>query len=249
MHLSHLKNIYIWVYIYIVRNYKGTFAPEVKSNHLYHMSLDYSSFNFWNGLLRLTPGVGSPPCETHRPWVKHTPQSFQKTTTSLLMSHWRLELVIFCATTPFSLPLGSEARRWLNKHSRAASRTRTAKYWMAFIKCCCSNRYLRDCSIITDNEKYRTNRVTGPYRRRSSNTSSREKLAWIKSHESMFVRKEIEWDSKREEEATDGKTERSKFGSRAPVYVTSDLKHFWEPTPSQVWITHCCVCVYVCVYG
>lgn len=39
---------------------------------------------------------------------------------------------------------------------------------------------------------------------------------------------------------------RSKFGSRAPVYVTSDLRDFWEPTPSRVWITHCSACI-LCV--
>lgn len=81
------------------------------------------------------------------------------------------------------------------------------------------NQYLHGCSIITENERYRTNLFSPD---KGTSRGCEEKQALIKSHEkSVFVCKEK--DSKREPVK---KTEGSKFGSRAPVYVTFDLRHF-----------------------
>lgn len=50
----------------------------------------------------------------------------------------------------------------------------------------------------------------------------------------MWESRDRERDREREVDIGGKKTEESKFGPRAPVYVTSDLRHFLEPTPSPV---------------
>lgn len=76
------------------------------------------------------------------------------------------------------------------------------EYWMAFIKCCCSNRYLLDCSSITDNEKYRTNLIS-PHRRRGITALNKKK--WRKLSHMKVCLSETESESNREQRGMSGK--------------------------------------------
>lgn len=186
-----------------------------------------------------------------RLWGLQTPRQMHssvisETTASLLTPHCCLGLVISSHRLLFLSPTWKRSTEMIKWAFLGRPTCSHWECWIAFIKSYCSNQYLCDCSVITDNETYRTNRVS-PHRRRSSAVPE-EKLSWKTALNKVTWRKAclcvqrwIEWEGGGVSE----KTERSKFGSRAPVYVTSDLRHFWEPTPSQHSLL--CVCVWLCL--
>lgn len=210
--------------------------------------LDHLSFCFWNrwfweisGLILSVWGL----------WEKKHTSVISETTAQLLTPRCCCSCLDLVISAQWLLSLSPTGKRSLEMIKWAFPCRRMhshCMYWMAFIKCRCSNRYLCDCSVITDNEKHRGNLVSS-YRRKEQHLSDcREKesavniVTWKCFH--------VARDGKIEEGGVmkkRSKSKRSKFGSWALVYVTSDPEHFWEPTPSQVWITGCCVCLSVFV--
>lgn len=136
------------------------------------MSPDYSSFKFRNGWLRYMSDFDPQP-ERPPDTEKERTSVISETIVSLLTPRRHPDPVISAQWLLFLSPTGkrsSEMIKWtfpgLLTHSHC-------EYRMAFIKCCSSNRYLRDCSVITDNEKYGTNLVS-PNGRRGSAALNRD---------------------------------------------------------------------------
>lgn len=83
-----------------------------------------------------------------------------ETTVPLLTPRCCRDLVISVQWLVFLVPTGKRSSEMIKWTFPACPMYSHCEYWMAFIKRCFSNQYLCDRSVITGNEKFRTNLVS-----------------------------------------------------------------------------------------